>query len=370
MPQKMDARGNENTAGHTGVLTMSETTTWADPGLGQMPGLGNERSRGGAEVKAGLEPGLAAVRYLYDNSRVDSDWSVLEGRGFTWWADNLAQRVWAEPGFDDDGIKVFRVFAETDLVRGVGDMPGVMQAVDAFNGLSAGSALVVDAEAGTVHSVASMWVHEQSKDWIARTFSVIAAIGVAQAGQQASMLAPLVGGEVAISEHPDSGPRPEPDEMLGLLDLIKSDGAGPSQWAGDDMAATLAQVQALPIVTLANGDETGVAIEVPYRQTTALIQLDTAEAHPGLGSGMVVRLSLPGDAGPGPEWAAMRNRQELETLTRSHFVGSWVGSASFATFVSFYPNLLARTGMGATNVALSMINRAMWIANEGRSAGG
>jgi len=136
------------------------------------------------------------------------------------------------------------------------------------------------------------------------------------------------------------------------------------------MVATLAQVQQLPIVTLANGDETGVAIEVPYRQTAALIQLDTAEAHPGLSHGMVVRLSLPGDAGPGPEWAAMRSRQELQTLTRSHFVGSWVGSASFATFVSFYPNLLARTGMGAINVALSMINRAMWIANEGRSAGG
>jgi len=229
---------------------------------------------------------------------------------------------------------------------------------------------VLDAEAGTVRSVASMCAHEDSMNWVARSFSVIAAIQVAQAKQQATMLAPLVAGELAVSAHPDPGPRPEPDEMLDLLDIVKADGEGPSRWAGDEMVATLAPVQELPIVTLATGDETGVTIEVPYRQTTALIQLDTAEAHPGLGNGMVVRLSLPGAAGPGPEWAAMRNRQELESLTRSHFVGSWVGSASFATFVSFYPNLLARTSMGAINVALSTINRAMWIANEGRSADG
>jgi len=113
---------------------MDEMTTWADTGLGEMPGLGNERARGGAEVKAELEPGLAVVRYLYDNSRVDSEWSVLEERGFTWWADDLAQRVWAEPGFDDDGIEIFRVFAQTDLVRGVEDVAGAMQAIDAFNG--------------------------------------------------------------------------------------------------------------------------------------------------------------------------------------------------------------------------------------------
>ena len=349
---------------------MDETTTWADPGLGQMPGLGNDRTRGGAEVKAELEPGLAAVRYLYDNSRIDSEWSVLEERGFTWWADDLAQRVWAEPGFDDNGIEIFRLFAETDLVRGAGDVPGAMQLIDGLNGLSAGSALVIDPEAGTIRSVASMWVHEGSMDWVARAFSVIAAIQAAQAGQGATMLAPLVGGELAVSAHPDSGPRPEPDEMLNLLDLVKADGEGPSRWAGDEMVAMLAQVQELPIVTLATGDETGVTIEVPYRETTALIQMDTTEAHPGLGSGMVVRLSLPGDAGPGAEWAAMRNRQELEALTRSHFVGSWVGSASFATFVSFYPNLLARMNMGSINVAISTINRAMWIANEGRITGG
>lgn len=346
---------------------MTDGASWTDADLGEMPGLGNDRSRGGAEIKADLEPGLSVVRYLYDNSRVDAGWSVLEPRGYRWWADSLAQQVHAEPGFDDDGIEIWRVLAETELVRGIDPTPAALAMADMLNALSAGSALVVDGDAGTIRSVASMWVHEQSRDWVARSFSVVAAIQVAQAAQLATMLADMVGGEVAASAHPESGPRTEPDEMLGLLDMVRMDGQGPSRWAGDDLVMALAQVQQLPIVTLATGDESGVTIEVPYRETTALIRLDANERHPDLGSGMLVRLSLPGGPGPGPEWAAMRNRQELESLTRAHLVGSWVGSADFATFVSFYPNMLARTGMGAVNVALSTINRARWVAMEGRS---
>lgn len=345
----------------------NETMSWTDPELGQMQGTGNGRPRGGAEIKVELEPGLAAVRYLYDNSRVDSEWSVPEVRGYTWWPDTLAQRVWSQPGLDDDGIEVFRIFAVTDLVRGVADEQIATRAVDALNGLSSGSALVIDGAAGTISSLTSMWVHEESRDWVARSFSVIAAIQVAQATQQAAMLAELVGGEPATSEHPDSGPRPQPDEMLGLLDMVTADGQGPSRWAGDEMEMALAQLQGIRVVSLATGDATGITIQVPYRQSTALIQLDAREAHPGLGNGMVVRLSLPGDAGPGPVWAAMRNREEVESLTRAHLIGSWVGSADFATFVSFFPNMVARTGMGSVNVALSMINRARWIAVEGRT---
>ena len=346
----------------------NDLATWADRHLGEMPGLGNDRPRGGAEIKAELDPGLAVVRYLYDNSRIDGEWSVADDRGFTWWADSLAQRVWSKPAFDDEGIDIYRLFVETDLVRGVADPVLGTRSVDSLNGLSTGSALVFEPEAGSVRAVASMWVHEQSLEWVARSFSVLGAIQVAQAQQQATMLAPMVGGELALSAHPGSGVRPEPDEMLGLLEIVRMDGRSQPRWAGEQMEFALERLRRVPIVTLATGDATGITLEVPYRQTTALIQLDVSWAHPDLGTGLIARLSLPGDAGPGAEWAAMRNRQELVSLTRANFVGGWIGGAPFATFLSFYPNMLARTGVGAANIALSMINRARWIAEEGRSS--
>jgi hypothetical protein len=305
------------------------------------------------------------VRYLYDSSRIDPKWTIVKDRGFTWWAHDLAQRVWSEPGVDDAGIEVFRAFAATDVVRGVTDPEVAGQAIDAWNARTVGSALVLDPDNGTVQSITSMWAHDQSRDWVARTFSVVAAIQVAEMHEHAPTLASLLGGEAAVTAHPNGGAREEPDEMLDLLDMVKSAGAGPSQWAGPELVHALEQIRQMPGVGLATGDESGISVEVPYRQTSALIQMDTRESHPELGSGMIVRISLPGDAGPGPVWAAMRNGQELESMTRSHFLGSWVGSAQVATFVSFYPSLLARANMGPVNVLLSTVNRIRWAAQVG-----
>lgn len=337
---------------------------WTATDLGSMPGLGHHRPRGGAEIKTELEPGLAVVRYLYDNSRVDARWSVLQERGYTWWADGLAQRAWSEPAFDDDGTEIYRLIVETDLVRGVSKTQAATRAVDEMNGLSAGSILVIDADAGTVRSVASMWVHEQSLEWVARSLSVIGAAQVARAQGQAIALMPLLGGEMALSSHPESGIRPQPDEMLGVLELVRMNGREGSLWAGDEMTFTVAQMQRVPAVTLATGDETGVTMEVPFGDATALIQLDTTWEHPDLGSGLVSRLSLPRESA-GAEWAAEQNHRELESLTRSHLVGGWVADSPFPSFRAFYPNILARTGLAAVNVALSMIGRARWMAEQG-----
>jgi hypothetical protein len=343
------------------------TPAWMNPTLGDSRGVGNDRPRGPAESKRELDPGLAVVRFAYDNSRVDQRWSAPEERGYAWWAQRLRQRIWSEPGLDDEGIEVFRIFVRTDLVRGVTDTAQARLAVDAANAMAAGSALIVDAEAGTVSSVASMWVHEQTREWVARTLSVVAAIQVAQAHALVEVVALLTTGEPDVSAHPTSGLRPEPDEMLGLLDLVKQVGQRSSAWANADLVDTLGQVRGIPIVTRATGDESGMTLEVPYRQTPALIRLDTREAHPALGHGLLMQLSLPGDAGPGPDWAALRNQQETESLTRSHFLGSWVGSASFPTFVAFYPNLIQPAGMSTLNIILSTINRVRWLAELGRS---
>ena len=362
----MDVRAGEGRSRRweAGVRMTTDTAQWTATDLGAMPGLGDDRPRGAAEIKKELEPGLAVVRYLYDNSRVDARWSVLQERGYTWWADGLAQRVWSEPAFDDDGIAIYRLFVESDLLRGVSVTEAASRAVDELNGLSGGSILAIDEDAATIRSVASMWVHEQSLDWIARSLSVIGATQVAMAQGQATTLVPMLGGEMALSSHPESGVRPQPDEMLGVLELVRMNGREGSLWAGDEMSLTLEQMQRVPAVLLATGDETGVTMEVPFGDATALIQLDTTWEHPDLGSGLVSRLSLPRDSA-GPGWAAEQNRREIESLTRSHLIGGWVADSAFPSFRAFYPNMLARTGLAAVNVALSMIGRAHWMAAEG-----
>ena len=64
------------------------------------------------------DPGMTVVRQVYSLMRVDDKWSVREERGFRWWGYRQAQQVWSEPGFDDEGIEIFRVRARSDVLHG------------------------------------------------------------------------------------------------------------------------------------------------------------------------------------------------------------------------------------------------------------
>lgn len=357
-----DARiSDRNTQG--GGSSLSEDRRWDDPDLGAVQGAGNERGAGRADIKKELEPGLAVVRFACDNSRVDLDWSQRDGRGFTWWGHRLPQRIWAEPPIEDAGIAITRVLASTDVVRGIADLAQAAAVVDKVNSLVLTSALVVDEGERTIRAIASAWVHGQSVEWAAPLFSIVAATQVAAAEQQADVLAALAGGEVAVSEHPVSGARPDADEMCGLLGLLEADGQGGSRWAGGDMKAALEVVRSMPGVTLATGDAAGITAEVVHGPRTSLVQLTTHERHPTYGSGMLVRVSLPVHLEDGPGWAAETNRREVATLVRSHFLGSWVGGSRFPSFVAFYPNFMAYSRVGVVNVAMSTVLRASWAAN-------
>jgi len=52
------------------------------------------------------DPGLAVVEHLYKQMQIDAQWSVRQERGFTWWGDRLAQRVWASSGEERVGDSV------------------------------------------------------------------------------------------------------------------------------------------------------------------------------------------------------------------------------------------------------------------------
>jgi hypothetical protein len=65
--------------------------------------------------------GLQTVEFVYRTMGIDDEWSIREPRGFTWWGHELAQRVWTEPARMSAGLEVYRLHAETALLRDVGD---------------------------------------------------------------------------------------------------------------------------------------------------------------------------------------------------------------------------------------------------------
>jgi hypothetical protein len=298
--------------------------------------------------------------------QVDEEWSLRQERGFCWWGHEYAQRVWADPGYDDDGIIIYRVHAEADVVRDIEITPSVLEGLAALNTMTILSALVAEPEQRKIQYRASMWVHEQSVDWVARLFQFVVAVQAATANAQGDLLAGVVGGAPDRSAHPKSGERPSMDDMLLFTEqIVVPAGGSPSHWVGSEMAE-LSDRWVSRFVVLALGDENGLTQEFPFLQSTSLLQATTNEPHPALGNGMLLRLSLPEHVSDseGPAWANNMNRLELDRLTRTNLLGSWAVVNNTPTFVAFYPNA-ARLGDGfLTNIVMNATGRAKWIAEE------
>jgi CheY-like chemotaxis protein len=339
--------------------------SWDESDLGGYEGVGNDRPRGPAEIKPGLDPGLAVVRFIFDAMRIDTEWSTRDAHGFVWWGHEHAQRVWADAGRDDHGVRIFRVFASTEVLRGIGDDARAIEAIDRSNRTASTSALVLEQDAGTVDLVASMWVHAGTVDWVSRLFASVVALQAADAHALADGLASSLGAQVAHSAHPVSGPRTSPDEMLGVHRAFMAASGDESSWAGRDLVATLEMVRHGPTTVLVTGDESGLTAEFPFGASTSLLVASTKEAYPSLGHGLWLRLTLPLDAASvSPGFAADLNRRELESVTYAHALGSWQVFDGMLAHVAFLPNLARQSGSDVLNLVMSETGRARWVAGE------
>jgi hypothetical protein len=329
--------------------------------------MGNVRPRGPAELVGDLDPGAAAVRWVYDAMRIDPEWSVWDDRGFTWWGYRQAQRVSSDAGLDDDGFVIYRLHAQADVLRELYVTEEILGMVSALNRMCVTSALVADPDLGSVGYRASMWVHEDTLEWVSKVFQLVVAIQAAHATAQGELLADVIGGEPAFTAHPQSGSREKPDEMLGLLEqYVVPLGQEPSRWSGPEMGGVVELVRRGPYIVLASGDAEGLTTEFPLLDGTSLLQVGTDQPHPSLGNGMLVRLSLPEHAPDvdGGAWANDMNRRELASLTRAHFLGGWVVAEGTPTFVTFYPNALKLMPGDIQSLVMSAGLRAKWFAES------
>lgn len=313
------------------------------------------------------DPGLASVLNLYETMQLDPEWSVREDRGFTWWGLNLAQRVWSEQGFDDEGIVIYRVHAQTDVVRDVEVTDAILQKLNALNRLCTTSALIADAPGRSIRLVASMWVHAGTFTWASRFWALVVGTQAAQAHAQCELLSTLLGGSPAASAHPRSGNRQKPDDLLYLGDrLVIPAGGESSRWAGAEMKQLPQTLKKSVLVLDAAGTADKLALELAFRQGVAHVLVDAKAAHPAWGNGMFVRLKLPDcvDKATQTQWPNQMNQRELTSMTRAHFIGSWALENETPNFIAFFPNVAKLASGDILNLVLSTALRARWMAEN------
>lgn len=306
--------------------------------------------------------GVELVEHLFREMQIDEEWAVRRDRGFTWWAGALAQRVWAEPAFDDLGVELSRVHVQTDVLQGVRGDPSQFERLGATTGFATMNGLLLGE--GVVRLAASIFVHEGTLEMWKHLLTVAALLQVIEAHMSAGAMAELVGAAPAVSEHPISGLRVIQDDMLNVIrDAFAPLGERPSMFVGGDFeSAERAFGRQHSVLTTASSS--GLTSELPFGPETALVEMRTDVENPRLGNGLMVLLSLPLSFAAESRFriALDLNRRELGEMTRTPFLGSWCPHPTqnrTLTHVSFFPNACALPGLPVTLLQYTA-SRAKW----------
>lgn len=282
-----------------------------------------------------MTPVTHTLDFLTDRLNIDADWLVRDATSLTWWAGPLAQRVWAAAPREEHGIALVPLHIETALLRDVPAGPDTLERLAGINRLASLSAYVAD-EAGTrvrLHASVSL----TPDNWpLARMLALhAAALQVADAHAEMAPLAEVFGGRADETGHPQHGVRRTLDEMVGVASVYQERGASASPWTAAEMVRML-ELEPRPWL-LASSHATGLEATLPFGsdpRITAQLSCDAAWAHPALGSGLQVRLVLPGRHGAAT--VQRLNAAEVEAPD-AHQIGAWglddEGRLRYAVFV-------------------------------------
>jgi hypothetical protein len=274
-------------------------------------GIGRLFSRG-----RNSDPVESFVQQLYTDLMIDDEWAVRPSpREFTWWPFKLAQRVWAGPEVPLDDTTATRLHIETDLLTGVhlDKVPELHKILSMANSVASLSALVHHPDTGRVTMHCAVNVTEDSDEAMSRLAAVAAVLQMTEAFGKADLGFAKIGPGVkpAWSNHPTSGPRHRPDDLMGATEqVVLPVGRLPSRFGAEDFR--MIEQLAVSAVSLGGATKDGFVAEVPFTgDTPAFVQAATLvpsegmtalltcrnEDHPGYGSGAVINLRVPADVG-------------------------------------------------------------------------
>lgn len=340
---------------------------------GQRQGVG-ARARSSASTGQGMsadrDVGLETLDFVNTSMQVDDRWRVQGTRGFTWWGHRLAQRVSAEPVRHSHGFQVARLSAETDLLRNVASTRQTAERIAVLNHHAALSAFIWDPDAGRVRLRCSAGVHAETLGVVKHLFAAAASLQVADAHIKVDGLAKLLGGDPDVSSHPQSGPRPDMDDMLNVIErLYAPEGRKPTPFSPTDFARA-AEMKPAPWSKVSSDDAVLNAVlhSERYPSGTGVLFATGTQLHPQLGSGLLLLLSIPTSFDKDVTLALCHelNLAEAHAWEIPYFFGAWClqrDSHSGLAYVTFFPAAVCRQGL-IEAMSVQMAARAMWARQQ------
>jgi hypothetical protein len=275
-----------------------------------------------------------ALKFLTARMQIEAEWAVQEQTSFTWWAHQLAQRVWVAAPREVQGVTLRTLHIETQLLTEVPMTTSTWARLARINRFATLSAYVADTPAGHINLHAS--VSMTPDNWLlARAIALHAmALQTADAYAEAAELASAFGGRIHATAHPRQGLRERADEMVDVIEIYRQRGEGESPFTADEIAE-LVHLDPRPWVIASNELQTLRADLAFAADMPAALELDAGARHPALGSGLQLRLVLPVE--PDEMIAQKLNANEL-VAPDAHQLGAWcVDEEKGLMFSGFVP---------------------------------
>lgn len=311
--------------------------------------------------------GLTIVGQVHDALNISDHWRVDEPRGFTWWASDYAQRIWADPGLFHQTHTVYRVHCETELLKGKGHAAEYEQMIGHLMSSACLSAIVYEARHDLYKLQCSVFATDENVAWLTKLFMAAVGLQVADAPRRADAFSRIVKAAPAVSAHPIHGMRTEPDPMVHAIDrFFRPYGAHPSRWTGSAEWEECSEDLRRMADKRSTDNDSYFYAEFDWFGGGEPITLEatTQRPHPELGNGLHLALRLPILF---PEDQAAHKALELNARERSEWkwcqdLGSWCSDGEHVSFVCFVPNVSYHAGI-LPSLVHDIALRANW-ANE------
>jgi hypothetical protein len=323
------------------------------------------------ETGEGRNPAARVLDQIYAKCvGPDADWADTRTDGFTWWPYQQAQDITATLRSASDVTQGVSVRISTEVRRRVPATTETLRVVAAMNTELGQSALVLRRD-GLLFLACRLYAHEGIDRWAPEWAKNLAAEQFIAAREISAKLAELGGfGEDAVSGHPFSGVRPDPDELFGIREnyLIEAATGVQAGLAPLVPLLGLCRLYALPTGMSVTGPGGGLDFTWHVSQSRSDLPVDAAarvsvrRGDAGSGPGWIIRSVVPlaGDETARARWCNDRNLDLLADGDDSGgdqtFVGGWgltpAGECCLTTWLSpfFVPDAIPQAAGLVGNV--------------------
>lgn len=303
---------------------------------------------------------------LFGLLKVEDGWSTDTAGGFTWWPNEFSQSVWTDLGVYHNGQTVYRLHAETDLIRSRDSNPNFEVELERGLGGCTCSALIHDQKSEAYRLHTSIYFHADNVDYFKRLFAAAAALQINEADQAAHLLAEKAQARPAISEHPRSGLRNVKHPMIGnIVSFFRPLGMQPSRWSDArewEEVWRIVEREAMHFESDRRTQAKALFFWEATQDGPIELIIQSSDAHSVLGNGLHMVLSVPM---PMPAQMIVRlalelNNEERRDWKRCHMVGSWNNIQDRLAYECFIPNTVYNQEL-LPRLTTSMCVRAQWV---------